>query len=233
MPKTATAGEPDPNDDVEERARDQALNALELPGHGYELSTTRIALRDAFDYLRGQGQATAKEFKQEVYPQTKADTYFDTPLAWWRDGCKPYLRQLPGVVPPSGTGNPWRFDSDRVELPDDEPDAPDISPDRKLTEAEVGDAVNDLDLPGRTPITKAKHCAALRNMVLLLQEHGLATREELRECYDPTAHNEPQQGMYADREQWWREVGEPNLRAMPGVEAPDAAGDCWRFVGVA
>jgi len=120
MPKTATASEPDSNDDVEERARKRALDTLELPGHGYEMAATRM-----------------------------------------------------------------------------------------------------------------EHRNALRDMVLLLQEHGLATREELRECYDPTGHNEPQQGLYADRQQWWREVGEPNLRVLPGVEAPDAAGDCWRFVGVA
>lgn len=52
MPKTATAGEPAP-DDVEERARDRALQALEFPGHGYESATTQVALRGAFDYLRG------------------------------------------------------------------------------------------------------------------------------------------------------------------------------------
>ena len=231
MPSTAAAGEPDP-DDVE-RAKQRALDALQWPGTGYKSNAVRLAVEDAYDYLRGQGQATAKDFKRDVYPQTKADDYFDTPTAWWRDACKPYLRQLPGVVPSSGVGDPWRFDPDRVEVPDDEPDAPDPGPDRKLTEAEVEDAVDDLDLPGRTPITKAKHRTALRDMVLLLQEHGLATREELWECYNPTAHNEPQQGMYADRQEWWREVGEPNLRAMPGVEAPDGAGGAWRFIGVA
>jgi hypothetical protein len=72
MPKTATAGEPDPNDDVEERARKRALDALELPGHGYEMAATRVAVGDAYDYLRGQGQATAKDFKQNVSPQTGA-----------------------------------------------------------------------------------------------------------------------------------------------------------------
>ena len=107
MPKTATAGEPDPNNDVEKRARDRALRALELPGHGYELAATRLAVGDA--YLRGQGQVTAEEFKRNVYSQTNAGTCFDTPTAWWRDGCKPYLQQMPGVVPPSGAGDPWRF----------------------------------------------------------------------------------------------------------------------------
>lgn len=76
MPKTATTGEPDPNDDVEERARDRALDALELPGHGYEMATTRVAIRDAYDYLRGQGQVTAKDFKQDVFPRTGAGTYY-------------------------------------------------------------------------------------------------------------------------------------------------------------
>ena len=231
MPSTAAAGEPDP-DDVE-RAKDKALNALEVPGTGYRPGTIRLAVEDAYDYLRGQGQATAKDFKRDVYPQTKADNYFDTSTTWWRDGCKRYLQQMLGVVPSSGVGDPWRFDANRVEIPNDDPDAPDLGTNQKLTEAEVGDAVNDLDLPGRTPITKSKHVVALRDMVLLLQEHGLATREELRECYDPTAHNEPQQGMYADRQEWWREVGRPNLQALPGVEAPDAAGGTWRFIGVA
>ena len=230
MPRTATAGDPDPNDNIEERAWDRALNALELPGQGYKSATTRVALRDAFDYLRGQGQATAKDFKRDVFPQTNTGTYFNTPTAWWSDGCKGYLRQMPGVVPPSGVGDPWRFDADRVELPDDDPDVPE--PERTLSREEVEDAVDDLDLPGRTPAMRVKHRNALRDMVLLLQEHGLATREELRDVYDPSNHDEPQQGLYADREQWWREVGDPNLRTLPGVEAPDAAGDCWRFVGV-
>lgn len=81
----------------------------------------------------------------------------------------------------------------------------------------------------------SKSRISLTNIVKHLMERGEASSEDLLEHFEPVPHtHNPSTGRYGSyhEDQWWADVGRPQLKAFPGVELIDENEGRWQFVGV-
>lgn len=89
------------------------------------------------------------------------------------------------------------------------------------------------------PISTEARGRAKRAIVDVLEHlmvRGEADRDALIAAYfEPNPPPARDQLRYAEHagDAWWQDVVEPALRALPCVEPVDAAGEAWRFTGVA
>lgn len=94
-PQTPAETEPDAahtdSDDLE-----TALATIDVPGSGAKAAARRDAVRAAVDYLREHGEGTPAEFRENVWPDHKAEyTRGDSPAhSWWKNCVYPALREL-------------------------------------------------------------------------------------------------------------------------------------------
>ena len=202
-----------------------ALEVLrpELPSGRPDLAIEQIALRKAHDYLQDRGQAGTRDLRRFL-EREDLHRYYANGQQFWIQVMVPYLGLLPGVVAPDGPSRPWRYDPDadrRPAVPEDPTPAPEERIDSILADA--------IDFPG---FSDQKNRVTLKNAYEQLREQGEATTDELRDAYSPTPDTVPSQGRFEDTADWFREVGRPTLRKLPGVDPPRVAGQPWRFVGI-
>jgi hypothetical protein len=94
---------------LDERVAD-TIAGMDVPGASEMMqSWRRDAVREAFEYLQGEGRAPAAAIIDDVYPTHQAG--YDDEQAWWAM-VAPRLRGLPGVEPPVEDGADWRFTGD-------------------------------------------------------------------------------------------------------------------------
>lgn len=97
-----------------------ALERLELA------EDERTAVRAAFGRLMEDGEASADEIRERVYPDHPAG--YDSPSAWWDDCVRDAFGSLPGVERRDGDEERWRYrqtesgaasSNPGAEMPDD------------------------------------------------------------------------------------------------------------------
>jgi hypothetical protein len=96
QPHAETADAPTaPLNEIEELIA-QITEGGTLPGRGQKLQERREALEASVDYLRENGTAKPKDFKQDVYPNRSAryTTGEDPPNSWWKNCIYPGLKEL-------------------------------------------------------------------------------------------------------------------------------------------
>lgn len=194
----------------------------EPPSQGVEIA----ALRKAWKHLVEQEAADGRTLKELSYDVGKLDRLHGAQRRWWRQASEVFAL-LPGVVAPSRRSGTWRYDP---TVNDDRPDVPTdpVPP----TEDTVNDLLNAYNWPGNDgDLIKAKHRGAVSRMYDDLQDRGEVAASELKE-HAATDNFTNQTGHYDNAGDWFREVGRPALKTLPGVDAPRVAGDGWRFVGV-
>jgi hypothetical protein len=138
---------------------------------------------------------------------------------------KTVLPWLPGIRHEGG--GMWVYDADDAERnPPTVPENP---------SAPSGERIEDLvvasDFPGEGT-RPAKHRTAVRKAYSHLIQNVTATCDDLRADAYVSGVDQPEQGHFTDREQWWRHVGRPALANLPGVRPPVIPGDEWVFVGI-
>lgn len=207
-----------------------------------------IAFREMWYFLREQGTSDARELKEVGWTAVEESlgTTYGSRGDWWSRTGDLYFRLLPGVIPPSevpastrirhrlpgigggsGSGGTWRYD----EAGRDWPDSPEET--ASLSEEALDEILKTADVPGRSAQETGRSRFPLRKMYRHLEEHGSASSDELKSYYDSNhVYNNPEQGLFLDENDWFREVGRPVLTELPGVAPPRKIGDEWRFIGV-
>lgn len=85
----------------------------------------------------------------------------------------------------------------------------------------------------------AKNRLSLRDMFHHLIRRGECPAEELQTHFRPVEHHpDADRGRYTELmdSEWWADIGQPNLRALPGVSVEEAETstdpEVWRFAGL-
>jgi hypothetical protein len=133
------------------------------------------------------------------------------------DWLKTVLPWFPGIY--EERAGVWCFS--RTDAERDPPAVPDDP--RRPTDEQVNQWVQASDFPGGGT-RPAKHRTAVREAYRTLVEQGTATRDDLRADANVSNYDNPEQGHFVDREQWWRHCGRPALADLPD-EHPFAARD--------
>lgn len=206
-----------------------------------------IAFREMWYYLREKQTADAEELKEVGWTASDGlQSAYETRGEWWQRTADPIFRMLPAVIPPSeapastrllsrvsglgpgrSRGGTWRYDESGRDWPS--PPAEKAS----LPDDVLHDLLKTADLPGRNPRETVRCLVPLREMYRHLEEHGSASKEELKSHFDQSNTNHvPEQGLFRSADEFFRDVGRPVLGELPGVAPPRTIGDEWRFIGV-
>ncbi|WP_117595159.1 hypothetical protein [Haloprofundus halophilus] len=183
-----------------------------------------VALRKAYYFLKDASRASADAIALVVWEGSNLGRQYPRRSAWWTDAGEPFLPLLPGIVR-DDVG--WRYDPDangsRPQVPDDPTDP---------SEDAVDAVIQAFDYPGvEGDRVKTKNRLGVERAFEYLQEHAEADVEDLKDQFTPSAYGR-QEGHFANPHDWFREVGRPVLRSLPGVDPPRVAGQPWRYVGV-
>jgi len=74
----------------------EAVDSVDVPGSGAKADRRREAVGAALEYIRGNGEATPADLRDDVYPDYTGDyTRGDDPAhSWWKNCVYPALRQI-------------------------------------------------------------------------------------------------------------------------------------------
>lgn len=172
------------------------------------------ALRGAFAFLQYWGEASSAEVIDGVYSEHPAG-YADA-RAWWRDGVRDRLAELPLVDPPSPDDERWRFEGTPV------------------VERGSGDGrvVAGADVAGRTSarfaLERLDLTAAERRAVRRVFDRLVELGEVSSTAAEEQVYPEHDAG-YGSPESWWDDLVGPALGELPGVERVDGERERWRY----
>ena len=193
-----------------------AASAVERPSFGKGNLAWGRAFRAVVFALQKSGTDGVAATKLRTVA-TREESNF----SWtWAETVLPFL---PGVR--REQGGRWVYDAAERDPPDP-PENPAVPSDER-----IADLVVASDFPG-DGTRPAKHRNNVREAYRTLIEQGTATRDDLRADAYVSNYDNPEQGHFVDREQWWRHCGRPALADLPGVVPPNAPGGEWTFVGV-
>ena len=88
---------------------DDAIAGVDTPGSGENREKREQALRDAYEYLRAEGQAQRSDFKDLLGDDVGYSGGFHS---WWTNYGTDALKQLPNVDPPGEGEHTWYYTGD-------------------------------------------------------------------------------------------------------------------------
>ncbi|ELZ54844.1 MULTISPECIES: hypothetical protein [unclassified Haloferax] len=183
-----------------------------------------VALREAYYFLKDAGRASADAIALAVWDESNLSRQYPRRSTWWTDAGEPFLPLLPGVVR-DDVG--WRYDPD---ADDSRPPVPDNPTDPSADDVDA--VLQSFNYPGvEGDRVKTKNRLGVKRAFEYLQEHGEADAADLKDQFTPSNYGR-QEGHFDNPHDWFREVGRPVLRDLPGVDPPRVAGQPWRYVGV-
>lgn len=195
-----------------------AASAVERPPDGRGSLAFGRAIRAVLFALQKAGSDGVAATKLQTIG-TREEPDFS--MAW----LKAVLPWIPGVHHEGG--GLWVYDpEDAARDPPDPPENPTVPSDEQ-----IADLVVASDFPG-DGTRPAKHRTAVRKAYRTLTEQRTATRDDLRADAYVSNYDNPEQGHFVDREQWWCRLGRPALADLPGVHPPAIPGGEWVFTGV-
>jgi len=170
------------------------------------------AVRHAFALVRYWGQVTEAEIADAIYCEAPAGR--ESPAAWWDEVVREPLAALPGVDPPTGEDEPWRY----AEPP--EADQPFTHGRRVLSRRHpvYGDVKHALESLDVSPADREAARAAFG----FLYRRGEASEGEIGQTVYP-AHP----AGYASPGAWWDGAVRDAFDALPGVERVGER--TWRY----
>jgi hypothetical protein len=199
----------------------------ELPHAPGSAAPELVALRRAYYVLKDAGQASSRHLAREVWTASPTlDRLYSNPSDWWTAAGQPFLRLLPGVDR-DDDGDGWRYNpnadvDDRPAVPDDPVDP---------TPGDVDATLSTFDFPAANERrTTRRNRLGVKRAFQHLQEHGEADAAALKDQFAPSPYTR-QPGHFDNAHDWFREVGRPALRTLPGVDPPRVAGQSWRYIG--
>lgn len=86
--------------------RADPIDGLEVPGDDRVRARRREAIRELYEALRTEGEATRSELLAEL---SVSDHGYQSAESFWANAGRQGLRELPGVVPPGEGGPAWGF----------------------------------------------------------------------------------------------------------------------------
>jgi len=114
-PTSSPAPEPAAREDNSSGAEEPArvdVATLDLPGQGDTLERRQEAVRDAYDYLRSEGEATTGELRERAWSEHQ--TGYASERSMWKNcvykGLAEVARRDPNVLPPGEGGRTWAYD---------------------------------------------------------------------------------------------------------------------------
>jgi hypothetical protein len=104
------AGSSEPTDAGGSGGVETAVAAVDTPGSGETRQTRQTALRAVYEYLRSEGTARKRDFKQHLDTEG-VDVGYGSFDSFWTNYVtgKEALKQLPGVEAPGEGEHTWRF----------------------------------------------------------------------------------------------------------------------------
>lgn len=218
MPQSQQARLPDGIDP------DEAVRQLDLPPDPRLGSRYRKAMiRKAYTFIRNQETATSSDIISGVWPNSQYKDHAEVnSRQWYATQCSPFLARLPGIVDESGS---WRFDPSTDERPP-VPEEPTYLPDE-----DARTALRDHGYGGDSQRTAKNYCA-VRDAYFHIREHGVATRDQLKEFASLSTKSDPDRGLYQSETEFYGALMRPVLEDMPDIDAPVMPGGEWRYIGI-